>query len=103
MAICGDNPKLGLVGCGATYSGNQQHCVDRCAGTRHADGRCHETFSTVRVADLHRTRGGHYPPWTITRLMLSAIGVWKERGRGNAPWQNGDRDEREGAMAPAVR
>lgn len=49
MATCTDNPALGVVGCGATFSGERQHCVARVDWSDHPDGRAHITgaLSTI--------------------------------------------------------
>ena len=42
---CRDNPKLGIIGCGARYSGELQHSVARVPWSIQPDGRAHITLS----------------------------------------------------------
>lgn len=51
MSICTDNERLGVVGCGATYSGQMCHSVARVDWSTHPDGRAHCTFPSVLMAD----------------------------------------------------
>ena len=83
---CKDNPRLGRVGCGATYRGNMVHCTI-----------CHETFATYRTMDKHLgvTKRGdlwHEPPETVRGLWRDDRGIW------HLP---GSRDPAQRATSPA--
>jgi hypothetical protein len=39
--ICSDNPATGRIGCGATGSGETQHCVAKVTWSTQPDGRAH--------------------------------------------------------------
>lgn len=43
MATCVDNPRLGRIGCGQTFSGEMQHSVAKVTWSEHADGMAHIT------------------------------------------------------------
>lgn len=53
---CVDNPALGIVGCGATYGGESQHCVASVPWSKLADGRAHVT-GTLSTIDRLWGRG----------------------------------------------
>lgn len=65
---CRDNPATGRTGCGGPYRGNQAHCVARAAWSTHADGICHETFSTPNASEAHWVRGVHTDPRRVPAL-----------------------------------
>lgn len=52
MATCTDNPRLGIIGCGARYTGERQHSIARVAWSEHGDGRAHITGSVTQIERL---------------------------------------------------
>ena len=56
MSTCTDSPATGRQGCGATFSGELQHCVARVPWSRHPDGLAHVTAS-LSVIDKCWTKG----------------------------------------------
>lgn len=80
---CVDNPRLGLIGCGATYGGETQHCVAPAPWSAHPDGRAHMTgrLSTIEkcwVAPAKGARAILVDPQTIEDLRLDDKGVWRQ-------------------------
>jgi hypothetical protein len=79
---CVDNPRLNLIGCGATYGGERQHSVARVSWSRHPDGRAHETFSTANLCDVCWQGSTMHDPRTVLRrdgnpaLTQDSRGVW---------------------------
>lgn len=79
---CTDNPRLALVGCGATYGGERQHSVARVSWSEHPDGRAHQTFATVRAADMCWHGDTMRDPRTLHRrngnpvVKQDAAGIW---------------------------
>ncbi len=74
--FCRDNTATHRQGCGASYSGNQAHCVARAPWSTHPDGLCHETFASPGIADKHWTKLGHVNPFEVAGLTLDGRGVW---------------------------
>ena len=70
---CGDNPKLGIIGCGARYSGELQHSVARVPWSIQPDGRAHITLSpnTAKKWD-----GRGMPEPSSMGLVETAPGRW---------------------------
>ena len=70
---CGDNPKLGIIGCGARYSGELQHSVARVPWSSKPDGRAHITLSpsTAKAWD-----GRGMPEPSSMGLVETAPGRW---------------------------
>ena len=61
MSACVDSPTTGRIGCGATYSGEMQHCVARADWSQHPDGRAHITAS-LSVLDKLWAKGASNQP-----------------------------------------
>ncbi len=60
MATCTDNPSTGRIGCGATFSGERQHCIARVPWSTHPDGRAHITAAVSTIDTMWR-KGGAAP------------------------------------------
>lgn len=90
-SVCVDNPRLGLVGCGATYQGRQQHSVARVPWSDQPDGRAHLTFSNERACDFCWRGDTMRHPATVTtkdgepRLSLDDRGIWHCGPPGGRP------------------
>jgi hypothetical protein len=52
VTTCVDNPRLGIQGCGAHYTGLQGHSVARVGWSDSPDGRAHVTFANDKVSEL---------------------------------------------------
>jgi hypothetical protein len=89
MTVCTDNPRLGLVGCGQTYSGKMCHSVARVPWSSHPDGRAHATFPSNAMADrCWRGDRMHNPAGLVDAkrdavFRQDARGIW----RGAEKWQ----------------
>jgi len=82
---CRNERNTGRVGCGATYSGNQGHCVDVAPWSDHPDGLCHNTFGSVTTSDAHYPWGVHTDPRTLPdKIHQDDRGVW--RGVNDRDW-----------------
>jgi len=75
MSICNDNHRLGLVGCGASYNGRQQHSVARVSWSDQPDGRAHLTFTTEANVDKC-WKGDTMRHPTGIGLVANQRGVW---------------------------
>lgn len=77
MATCTDNTTLGRIGCGATYSGEMQHCVAVVPWSTHPDGMAHITAKSSTI-DLMwaKGRGTLVEPSSIG-LVRDDRGVWR--------------------------
>lgn len=54
MSTCTDNTRLGIIGCGAEYGGERQHCVARAGWSTQPDGRAHITGALSTIDSLWR-------------------------------------------------
>ena len=72
---CTDNPRLGITGCGATYSGEMQHCVAAVSWSEHTDGKAHITARLSTLERLWRKNTLANPAET-SDLMLDGHGRW---------------------------
>ena len=52
MASCVDNERLGRIGCGTKFSGNQQHSVAKVEWSEHPDGMAHVTFASIEAPEM---------------------------------------------------
>lgn len=87
---CVDNPVLGIVGCGASFGGEMQHCVAPAGWSQHADGKAHITgrLSTIEKCWIAPTKGARavlVDPATIPGLIEDGRGVWRQND-GSAHW-----------------
>lgn len=89
MTACTDNPRLGLIGCGQTYSGKMAHSVAKAPWSSRPDGRAHATFPSALMADKCWKGERMLDPATIVDregeplFHVDARGVW--RGAGTRP------------------
>jgi hypothetical protein len=79
-ATCVDNPRLGLVGCGATYGGEVQHSVARVPWSTSPDGMAHITgrLSTIDKCWAFGKDGVLTDPINVSGLQLDARNVWRQ-------------------------
>jgi hypothetical protein len=78
---CVDNPRNGIIGCGATYGGERQHSVARVSWSTRPDGRAHITASLGTIDSLWQTRKGETASEMASPLSrgltLGSDGVWR--------------------------
>lgn len=83
MSTCTDNPRLGLIGCGQTYSGKMAHSVARVEWSTHPDGRAHATFPSTAMADKCWRGDRMFHPATLAHgkneatFRQDARGIWR--------------------------
>lgn len=74
---CTDNPRLGRVGCGATFGGEMQHCIAKAPWSTHADGMVHIT-AKLSTIELLWAKGGSHPANPVDLGMTQDDrGVWR--------------------------
>lgn len=54
MSTCTDNHRLGRQSCGATFSGETQHCVAKVSWSKHPDGMAHISACDSLIRQLWR-------------------------------------------------
>lgn len=94
MAECGDNPRLGIVGCGATYTGERQHSVALADWSDQPDGRAHVTGSVNQIDSLWAHGRMRHPDELKSGLYLTDDRRLRyparegDDGSGESPWGN---------------
>lgn len=87
MSVCTDNTRLGLIGCGAPYTGNAGHSVAEVPWSTHPDGRAHVTFASDEACLACWSAAGMRDPATLrgrdSELLLEqdGRGYWRRRKR----------------------
>ena len=78
MSTCIDNPRLGRIGCGATYSGELQHAVAAVPWSRHPDGRAHVTASLSVIEKCWAKGGGQMADPATLGYEQDGTGRWRQ-------------------------
>lgn len=76
MSECVTNTTLGRVGCGATFTGEMQHCVAKVAWSEHADGMAHITGRLSSIEKCWKKGGEMVHPASVG-LVQDDRGVWR--------------------------
>lgn len=90
--ICHDSPRLGIVGCGATYGGEMQRSVATVPWSRYPDGKAHVT-GRLSVIDVCWDKGpGEYADDSKQMADPAACGFAQDdRGIWRHPISDSDR------------
>jgi hypothetical protein len=80
VSTCKSNTRTGRIGCGATYSGEMQHMVERVSWSEHPDGRAHITgrLSTIERLRSGKTKREPSNPADDEKLYRDERGVWRQ-------------------------
>lgn len=87
---CTTNRAMGIIGCGATYGGEMQHCVAPADWSQYPDGKAHITgrLSTIEKCWIAPTKGARavlVDPETVDGLVQDDRGVWRQND-GTSHW-----------------
>lgn len=95
MSTCGDNPRIGRIGCGASFSGELQHSVAKVPWSTHPDGLAHIT-GRLSTIDLCWRKGDGQTMANPADLGLEqdTRGIWRQ------PISDADRARLEARRAP---
>jgi hypothetical protein len=105
MASCVDNPRCGIIGCGATYTGERQHSVARVAWSDSPDGRAHVSGTVAQIDSLWRDGRMRHPDELKSGLYLTDDRQLRypapEGGFRGIPETNGRHGDTQGALFAA--